>query len=290
MTLGAIPATALARRALELDPSYTLNTTLVLPSATTLYSYSPYLTVTANDASFEAAVTFSGYFRYAYLQFKVTDFYFDIDASYNASLGLSASVGSSYNTTFTYAPATLEYDAVSVPGILELGPTLKFSVAALVAASAAVDITADANVYLPDGNIHLDLLTQDLTTATWVPSYNVAATVSSEVVAQINPTAALTVELAINFLSGLVDLSTGITATPGFTNTFTLTGGEGVNLTGVSSLNSAGICSNGLAIDSEFTFNIFAFATEWWSATVYNVAVPIAHECYTWGKSTLCPF
>lgn len=240
------------------------------------------MSVTAEEASLEAAVTFSGYFRYEWLEFTVTDFYFDIDASYTATVEIEASVGASYNTTFTYTPATLSYDAISIPGILDLGPELKFSVSAAVGASAEVDITAKASVNLPDGNIHLDLLTQDLTTATWVPSYSVSATVSGKAVAQLDPYASLTIELAINLLSGIIDLSTGITASPGFQNTFTLAAGEGVDLTVVSDLNSTGGCSEGLEIESAFTFDILAFATEWWSDTVYAVTVPIADECYSW--------
>jgi len=260
-----------------------LNTAIALPADTVLYTYSPYLTVTADAASFVANVTFSGYLSYNWLTFTVTDLYFDIDSAFTAAFEISADVTSAYNTTFTYAPATLSYSLVSVPGILELGPELSFSVSADIAASEAVDLTATASISLADGNVHVDLLNEDLTTTSdWSPDYSVGGTVSGVAVASINPYAGLTVEIGINFFAGLIDLSSGLTASPGFTNVFTLTGGESIDLSGLTNLTSEGTCGNGLALQSDFTFNVLAFVTEWWSDTIYTVDVPIVNECYPW--------
>jgi hypothetical protein len=61
-----------------------------LPADTTLYSFSPYLTVTADTASFSSNVTFSGYLKYNWLTFKLSDLYFDIDVGFASSLELTA--------------------------------------------------------------------------------------------------------------------------------------------------------------------------------------------------------
>jgi len=81
-----------------------LNTALTLPCAITFYSYSPYLTVSADSATFASNVTFSGYLKYNWLLFSLEHLYFDLDTTYTSSLSLSASIDSDYSTSFTYSP------------------------------------------------------------------------------------------------------------------------------------------------------------------------------------------
>jgi hypothetical protein len=283
ITLGAIPSSTLAKRDIVIDPSYTLSTAIALPSETTLYTYAPYLTVSADAASFSSHVTFSGYLSYNWLTFKVDDLYFDIDAEFTADLTLSADVTSSYSTTFSYSPSDLTYSLISVPGILTLGPELTFAVDAEVSASEAVTITTSAGIALADGNVHLDLLDESNTgTSGWTPTYTASADISGNATAEFNPTAALTVEISILFFGGLIDLSTGVTATPGFDNAFILTAAEGVDLSSVEDLTFSGTCAEGLELQSNFTFAVKAFATEWWSEEVYGVSVPLLDKCYSW--------
>ena len=264
-----------------MDPSYTLSTTIALLSSTTLYSYAPYLTVDADSAIFTCNVTFSGYLKYSWLEAKLLNLYFDIDTTFSAALELTATIDSSYNKTFTYSPSTLFY-GISVPGVIELGPELLFSIDALVAASEKVDITAGLGVALADGKVHINLLNDSSSTSGWKPSYSASANISGQAVAQINPTAALTVEIAIEFFGGVLDLSTGVTVSPGFENTFTLTGAEGVDLSGVTNLTSSGTCADGLKIESSFNFGVDVFLTEWYSKEVYSLEVPILDKCYSW--------
>lgn len=210
------------------------------------------------------------------------ELYFDIDADFEAEAELSAAVTSAYDATFTYSPSTLAY-IISVPGIISIGPELKFAIGAEVSASEAVDITTALAVSIPDGTVHVDLLNQAATTTSgWTPRYAVSAAITGDVATEINPFVALTVELSIIAFSGLVDLSTGVTAKPGFTNTFLLTAAEAVDLSGFKNVTSSGTCAQGLALESDFTFAIDAFVTQWWSEEVYSVTVPLLEECYTW--------
>ena len=248
-----------------------------------MFSDSPYLTVSADAASFNSNVTFSGYLSYNWLTFKVEHLYFDVDAEFAADLTLSADVTSAYSTTFSYSPSDLTYSLVSIPGILTLGPELTFAVDAEVSASEAVTITTSAGIALADGNAHLDLLDESNTgTSGWTPTYTVSAEISGNATAEFNPTAALTVEISVLFFGGLIDLSTGLTATPGFDNSFILTAAEGVDLSGVEDVTSSGTCAEGLELQSNFTFGVKAFATEWWSEEIYSVNVPLFDKCYSW--------
>lgn len=239
--------------------------------------------MTADSGSVAAAVTFSGYLKYNWLTFSINDLYFDIDTDFSADLALSIDVTSSFDTTFTYAPDALSYSLISVPGILDLGPALQFAIGGEISVSEAVDLTTDVGMALADGNIHLDLLDEGNTsTSGWTPTYTASVNISGEVDAEINPYVSLTVEVAISFLGGLIDLSSGLTAKPGFNNTITLTAAEGVDLTGVSGTTSNGTCAEGLALESEFVFELDAFATQWYSADLYNTAIPLLDECYSW--------
>lgn len=129
----------------------------------------------------------------------------------------------------------------------------------------------------------MDLLAQDSTTTSgWTPTYSAYANISGEVEATLNPTAAVTVELAISFFGGLLDLSSGVTATPDFENEFLLSAAEGVDLTGVTNTTSSGTCAEGLYLSSNFTFGVDVFVTEFYSDEVYSVVVPILDECFSW--------
>lgn len=279
--MGGLPATPTTKRdtTSTLDPTYTLATSISLPADTTIYSDSKYLTVSAEKAVMSGTATFSGLLTYNWLTFSITQLTFDVDTAYSMDMEMAANVDSSYSKTFSYSPATLSYSAISVPGILEIGPELVFNISALVSASEAVKLTVEGTMAVTNGAVHLDLLDESLTSATgWTPKYSVSATASGTAVATINPAIGLTVELAINFFDGLLDLSTGLTATPGLSNVFTLSADASA---GASTDSSALTCSEGLIIKSDFTFAVVGFATEWLSKTLYSVDVPIVDKCYT---------
>lgn len=154
---------------------------------------------------------------------------------------------------------------------------------AFVSASAEVTLTTELTAGLTDGNVHLDLLDSALTTTSgWAPTYSAKVNISGEAKAELNPAATLTVEIAINFFGGLLDLSTGLTAAPGFNNSLILTGAAGVDVAGVDNLTSNGTCNEGLELISEFVFSVKAFATQWFSTTLYSVDIPLLDECYSW--------
>lgn len=258
---------------------------LALPAATTIYSYSPYLTVTADAASISSDITFSGYLRYNFLLFKLEDLYFDIDTSLDANVELSAAVTAAYSTTVAYTPTALSYSLVSVPGILTLGPEVTFAIGANITASAAVNVSTTFGLSIADGNVHLDAVNSaNSGTSGWTPTYTAAANISANVPAALDPYISLTVELAINLFSGLVDLSTGLTAKPGFNNDFIFSGSEGVSLSGLSSetVKGADGCEQGLELKSAFVFALDAFVTQFYKVQLWTYEKELLDQCFTW--------
>ncbi|KAK8006905.1 hypothetical protein PG989_000895 [Apiospora arundinis] len=275
MTFSSIPTTSLTKR-LTIDPSASIAFNKAWQDVT-LYELDPYVKIAADEASFAANVTFSGTFKYNFLKFKLEAFYFDIDTALDADLQLSAYVAAGYKNSFN-----LEYNLVDVPGVVSLGPGVAFGIGLDLATSAGVNVTTGAGISLPDGNVHLDLKGgASAATSGWQPQYTSFARISEKGEVQANVSASVTVQLALKFLGGLVDLSSGLTAEPAFNNHFALDGAQSVDLeNGGNPLASNNTCGNGVQLKSDFLFALSGFITKYWSSKIWNTEVPIVDKCY----------
>ncbi|KAH8888139.1 hypothetical protein GQ53DRAFT_655086 [Thozetella sp. PMI_491] len=281
LTFSSLPASKITRR-LTLDPSLSLSFDKSIPE-TVIFSQPPYVNVTAKEASFTSSVTFSGYLKYNFWGFKLEQLYFDLDASFGADVGLSAEVAAAYQHDFTYAPDEFTYSLVSVPGLIDIGPGVAFSIGLNLSTDAAVGIDTEFGIQLPDGNVHIDVLDGSKTSATgWEPTHSSVINITEKATIEADVGAGVTVELVIKALGGLIDLSSGLTATPQIHNKFTLSGLEEINGTVVSlpEDGDAKTCDQGVYIVSDFLFSLKGFATKWISGELYSVEVPIADQCY----------
>jgi hypothetical protein len=254
---------------------------LSLPADTSIYSYSPYLDVTADEAYVGATLSFSGYLEYNIGDSGPSQLYIDIDTILSAEVALTLEVGAPYSDTFEYSPGELTYALIDVPGILQLGPALGFGIGVSLDAQAAVTVTADLSLGIPDGGVHFDFVDYNNTSASgWTPVYSATANVTEAAEVTVTPFITITTELMFNVLDGLLDLSAGITMQPSFPNDFTLTATQSTG--GDASTAGDGTCADGLSILSTFDFSVNAFVTEFWAETLYSVEVPVADECYSW--------
>ncbi|KAH8666656.1 hypothetical protein BX600DRAFT_436046 [Xylariales sp. PMI_506] len=258
----------------------TLSGNISLPADTTIFSDS-YVTAEVDDAWFSAAVTFSGYLEYTIATFTLNELYFDVDTTLEASATVTVDVVAPYTTSFEYTAPSLSYDLVDVPGIVTIGPALVFDIGVSLDVEAAVGATAELTVEIPDGTIHLDLVNFDDSSAgSWTPTQTSSIEVTEAVEVVVTPYLGLTVEIEIEILSGILDLSSGLTASAQFPNDFTVAATE---TAGNVSATTSG-CTHGFTVDSVFDFSLTAFVTEFWSDTLYTVEVPIADECYAFKK------
>ncbi|KAF7548515.1 hypothetical protein G7Z17_g7013 [Cylindrodendrum hubeiense] len=266
ITFSAIPAGE-SKRAITINTDgLTVSNTLALTPATSLYSYAPYLYVTADEANLTTSVTLSGKLRYSILLAKVYELSFDVDTYASADLGLTIDVTAPYSQDVVYDPAPLTYSIVNVPGIVTLGPALDFAIGVNVSADAAVSLTTDLGLKIEDGNFHLDFLDSSSSSATgWTPVFSAHANISEKAAASVDPYVDITVMLQFELLGGLLDLSGGVTASPKFYNDFVLTASQEVNGTsdgtevdGTVTQPDSGDCSQGLSITSNFEFSVVA--------------------------------
>ncbi|KAF5717937.1 hypothetical protein FMUND_5481 [Fusarium mundagurra] len=300
MSFTSIPATKLTKR-LTLNPSLSLNFGTGLERDTVLFQEQPWVTIKAEKAEFSSTVSFSGRAKYNFWRFKMEDLYFDLDTHFSADVALAADVAAAWSRSILYDPDTLTYTLVEVPGILSLGPGLSFAVGVDVDTSAAVAVRAGAGIAIPAANVHLDFLDSGKNAATgWEPQYTSYANITESVEVGLNASASLTVQLTFKLLGGLVDLSSGLTATPEFVNKFTLDAaqsahasndGAGVNLLDANKVAPATTPGSelavvnepkdcGVSLKSDFIFDLEGFATKWWKANLYHVEVPITDVCY----------
>ncbi len=260
-----------------------------LAAGTSIYEKDPYIFVTADEAWFDATVTFSGTLSYSWFSWAATQMYFDIDTEFKAELGISALVADSFNTSFTYNPSPVFYGC-SIPGLIQLGPKIQFGIDGVIgtgAGSQIVAVSADVQIALADGNIHLDALNQrNSHTSGWTPTYIAAASLDAETAATVDTTATLNVEIAVLFFGGLINLSTGLTARPAFLNTFTPSKDlSTTHMRGVTGKNPQGLCPQGLEEKSVFDLTIDAYATRWFTGELYSYSQTIVDQCYNYTTS-----
>ncbi|KAK2005046.1 hypothetical protein LX36DRAFT_705922 [Colletotrichum falcatum] len=273
-----------AKRGIESDENgLHITNQLALPAATTLFSYDPYVTITADEASLTSNMTFSGKLKYTVVPPKVEQLELDIDTYFGAALGLSVDVKAPYSGNFTYDPEDLGYNFVDIPGIIKLGPALGFAIGVELDANAAAGITTDFGLTFPDAKLHLDLVDAAATSATgWEPVWTANANITQRAAVSVNPYVELGVELVFEILGGAVSLTSGVDTRSKLVNDFTLSASQeaGTGGTGIGQDNTG--CKEGFAVKSDFFFSVFGFATQWWSQELWSVEVPVADECYTW--------
>jgi hypothetical protein len=276
-----LPAATLTKR-ITVDESTSLTFGDSIEDVT-LYELDSYLKFVADEAAFTSTVTFSGELVYNFWTFSVTSLYFDIDTEFAADLEISAYVGAGYSKSLTYEPDELVYSFLDVAGIVTIGPGIAFSIGLDFDSSADVNVTATGGVSISDGNVHVDLLDEDNTsTSGWTPVYTASVNISEAGTVEADVSASVTVELIVEFLGGLLDLSSGLTATAGFNNAFALSADQSADLTdGLSLSTDDGTCNSGVSVASDFVFNVTAFVTSFYSVDIYSTDIPIVAECYT---------
>lgn len=192
------------------------------------------------------------------------------------------------NDVYSFSPADISVSAFSIPGILDVGPRLEFALGVEVAVSGQVEISADLTADLAVGHVQVTFPDSKNTVATgWTPKYTHQTNIPAKIDAQVNPYVELTAAIGVNFLGGLLDLSSGVRARPQLINDFSLNGKFDTSNTGNVTIPAStdDTCVNGLWYSSAFTFGVTAFVTQFYELELYRLDVPIYESgCWTWAK------
>lgn len=310
VSFGGIPATVngLERRRLKKDskkknhtngwrddwlPTWSSSLDLDLADNKTLLNISDSVLVIANDVSFDTTVSYSGYIKYNFWEFKVKNLTFDFELKSDLTIDLTAEVIIAYSKIFKFAPGVLTANIIDVPGILTIGPGLNFIAEAELDADAPVNITIETKAGF-DGKIHLDLLHESQCNSSgWTPQYYAEADVTASLNGTFSPSASLGVGMEVKFVSGLIDLSSGVTVAPRFTNSFVVQIHEQETIQGNVSRTTGPVlkhtaltgddeCPNGMELISKFYVDTYAWITKHFKFPLYTYQKDIVNECWSW--------
>lgn len=265
------------------DEGLTIAYNYSIPSDQTIVD-TDYVTVKVNEAYVNNSVTYAGHVKWELFK-GVTEFTIDVDKSVYHYADLEVTLKGSYTKSWTWSPDALSYSLLDIPGIISLGPSAGISFGGAITAGVAGTVSGQFTSSMPNGSIHLDVVSwDDSYTSGWETDHTANFNVSEDVSLTLKPYIDFTVEFACKLFDGLVDLSTGVKAEPSFPFTTTATATQDINGTSgaVSYPNST--CANGLKEEIDFQFDVIAFATEWVSITLYEYKTDIWSGCLNWFK------
>ncbi|KAL2063139.1 hypothetical protein VTL71DRAFT_6211 [Oculimacula yallundae] len=250
------------------------------------------IAVSVHDPKLGGDLSVNGHLHFSWLKLKPTSFFVDIDLGLSASINVKATASvSSGNDVLQFAPASLTVSAFSIPGILDVGPAIAFKMGCEISASGTAEISADLTAEITNGHAHIDFLDKTKTVSSgWKPVFKHAVNVSAAIEAQVNPFVELTAEMAVKFLGGLLDLSSGVTAKPTLLNVFSLQAQFNIDNANKITIPPATDknCINGFFFSSTFNFVVTAFVTQFYDVEVFRFDAPVFDSgCWTWAPDVI---
>lgn len=250
----------------------------------------------ADRASFTSTVELEGHVHYNMGAMELEEFKIQLHVEYDLDLNVTANINSRLGLdVISWSPLSASISAISIPGIIDIGPRATFSIGVELAAEGPVNVTTGYHSTLEGATAILDLLDENGTKAEgWEPQTSGSAEVSTQVALQINPYADLSVAFGINVFEGALDLSAGIAARPTLVNAFVI-GSDfefdsetGLELSGPEcpdAEEAGGCCSNGAWYESRFWFEVRAYVTQFYRVPLYTVDLPIYEgQCWAFGE------
>ncbi|KAF7176111.1 hypothetical protein CNMCM7691_001587 [Aspergillus felis] len=243
------------------------------------------LTIHANNATLDAAVTIDGIIAYNIETKTATTLGLDIAVALDSTLSLSVSAAGSFlRNVYTYRWSPIEAAGFSIPGILTVGPVLDLNVGVDMGMNGTADVSSNMTM-ATSGLFHLDLLNMTDSSASGVaPKATATSRMDTAADIQLDPFVGAEVGVTVNLFEGLLDLSSGLAAKATVVNVFNVdadlvVGADG-NVTLVPPAAGSGGCENGYWFTSDFWFNVTAKMTALFTADLYHVDMPIYRtEC-----------
>ncbi|PKX90433.1 uncharacterized protein P174DRAFT_515529, partial [Aspergillus novofumigatus IBT 16806] len=236
------------------------------------------LTIHANHATLDAAITIDGIIAYNVETKTATTLGLDIAVALDAALGLSVSAAGSFlRHAYTYKWSPVEAAGFSIPGILTVGPTLDLNVGVDMGMNGTAEVRSNMSV-ATNGLFHLDLLNMtDSTARSVAPTVTTTSTMDTASDMQLDPFVGAEVGVTVNLFEGLLDLSSGLVARAMVVNVFNVDAEMVVGDDGNVTLWG---CENGYWFTSDFWFNVTARMTALFTMDLYHLDMPMVQtEC-----------
>ncbi|GAQ05466.1 hypothetical protein ALT_2787 [Aspergillus lentulus] len=239
------------------------------------------LTIHANHATLDAAITIDGVIAYNVVTQTATTLGLDIAVALDATLGLSLSAAGSFlRNVYTYRWSPVEAAGFSIPGILTVGPMLDLNVGVDTGMNGTAEVTSNMTM-ATNGLYHLNLLNMtDSSARSVAPTGTTTSTMDTAADMQLDPFVGAEVGVTVNLFDGLLDLSSGLAARATVVNVFNVDAkmvvGDDGNVTLVPPpADGSGGCENGYWFTSDFWFNVTARMTALVTMDLYHLDMPM---------------
>jgi hypothetical protein len=243
------------------------------------------LTIHANEATLDAAVTIDGIIAYNIETKTATTLGLDIAVALDSTLSLSVSAAGSFlRNVYTYRWSPVAAAGFSIPGILTVGPMLDLNVGVDLGMNGTAEVSSNMTM-ATNGLFHLDLLNMTDSSASGVaPTATTTSRLDTAADVQLDPFVGAEVGVTVNLFEGLLDLSSGLAARATVVNVFNVDADMVVaddgNVTLVPPADGSGGCKNGYWFTSDFWFNVTARMTALFTADLYHLDMPLIQtEC-----------
>ncbi|KAI1380374.1 hypothetical protein F4677DRAFT_406659 [Hypoxylon crocopeplum] len=265
------------------EPGISVASNFSLPRDMEIFSEPPSFTATANDGYLSDAAIIRGHFSYDVPSAQLQSLWFDIDAAFFGDLAVTFNITAPLSdNSYAFSPGTFFPSSVNVPGAFSLTPSLRWAIGADVGSVGAIYHSSNITMTIPDGHAHVDFTNSNRSHVTgWGPHLTYAVNTKEAATGHASPFIDFSIELSLDVLDGLYNITGGVTARPQFVNELNVAQSQ----TRIRKANRMIwprnlTCSRGFELRSAFNFSVSAFVTDSWEKTLYNTEIPIADECY----------
>ncbi|KAF7116926.1 hypothetical protein CNMCM5793_005556 [Aspergillus hiratsukae] len=243
------------------------------------------LTIHANQATLDAAITIDGIVAYNVETKTAISAGIDIALALDSGLSISTSAAGSFlRNVYTYKWSPIESAGFSIPGILDVGPLLDLNVGVDMGMNGSANVSSNMTM-ATNGLFHLDLLNMTDSTARGVaPTATSTSSMDTAADMQLDPFVGAEVGVTLNLFEGLLDLSSWLGARATVVNVMNVDAdmvvGPDGNVTMVPPADGTSGCENGYWFTSDFWFNVTARMTALTTMDLYHLDMPMVQtEC-----------
>jgi hypothetical protein len=245
----------------------------------------PGLTIHANQATLDAAITIDGLIVYNAETKTASSVGIDIALALDSTLNtFTSAAGSFLRNVYTYKWNPIASAGFSIPGILDVGPLVDLNVGVDMGMNGTANVSSNMTM-AANGLFHLDLLNMtDSSARTVAPTATSTSSMDTAADMQLNPFVGAEVGVTLNLFEGLLDLSSWLGTRATVVNVMNVDAemvvGPDGNVTMVPPANGTSACENGYWFTSDFWFNVTARMTALMTMDLYHLDMPMVQtEC-----------
>ncbi|KAI5866269.1 hypothetical protein GGS23DRAFT_377979 [Durotheca rogersii] len=267
-----------------------------IPGEMVIFSSPPNFTASVNGGRLSNTIAIQGHLEYDVEKQKLVTAWFNMDASLFIDLGLTFRFkGAQKSCGVVFYPGSFSPSRIYIPGILNLQPTLHWSIGADIGSDGPLAHQDNLTANIGNGHVHLDFVNDNETKFTgWTPDFSTSYSTEGVGTAHFSPSIDFTAELAVNVMEGTYSSTGGFTTNSQLLNQIS-PAAKREQQQGIQKLRRTwrirkgqqnmhlprnSTCHGGYELTSSFNLSLVAYVVDEWEETQYSINFPIADQCY----------